>query len=64
MALNYGEGKMAVVADLPHAYRKAKQKSLPTKKEVSQKNHVPTIPHTVKLNCGYRPPDSVDTVIY
>jgi len=64
MAFNQGEGEIKVVADLRHVYRKAKQKSLPTKKEVSQKNHVPTMSHTVKLNCGYRPPYPVDIVIY
>jgi molecular chaperone DnaK (HSP70) len=32
------KGKIKRLADLRDAYRKAKQKSLPTKKEVSQKN--------------------------
>jgi len=35
MGFNHGEGKYQIVADLRDAYRTAKQKLLPTKKEVS-----------------------------
>lgn len=59
-----GKERLNMVADLRGAYRTVKQKSSPTKKEVSEKFHVPSIPQIVKLRRVYRPPYPVNIVIY